>query len=169
MSTRPESFVRPPSTTAATTQAPTKIEPPSTITHAVVATSKPATGPLVALAAEFQRLRERFKRQPAGQASPMKNELRLEKRFPVYGFGHCTIPGQLHQEPIQVLNVSLRGMLFRIGQPLQVGDQLLVRIQLAGAPPYEEVMVVRWVGRVETSEGTEYKIGAALVERVHVL
>lgn len=168
MSSRPESDSRSPSSSARP-QNRVAMEPPAAPPPPVLASAPQKSGPLAALAAEFLRLKELFKRQPSGQPSDMKHELRLEKRYPVYGFGHCTIPGRLHQEPVQILNVSLRGMLFRIAQPLTIGEQLLVRVQLAGAPPYEEVMAVRWVGRVETSEGTEYKIGAALVERVHVL
>lgn len=131
-----------------------------------------AEGPLAQLAAEFARIKRLFRRTPALPASipaRMKIDNRFESRYPVFGHGHCTIPGKLHQEPIQVLNVSLRGMHFRIEHPLQAGDQILVRIQLAGAPPYEEVMAVRWVGKLDTEDGSVYKVGAALIERVHVL
>lgn len=98
----------------------------------------------------------------------MKHEHRAEPRYQIFGHGHLTIPGRLEQEPIQILNISMRGMLFRTSQRLFLREQVLVRVQLAGAPPYEEVLEVRWVDEQSHEDGLNFRIGAALIERVHV-
>lgn len=139
-----------------------------TSNRAELAANASTPNPLALVVAEFSRLRALFRSKPAALPSPMKHEHRAEPRYQIFGHGHLTIPGRLDQEPIQILNISMRGMLFRTSQRLFLREQVLVRVQLAGAPPYEEVLEVRWVDEQSHEDGLNFRIGAALLERVHV-
>lgn len=120
------------------------------------------------LALEVLGLRRFFGKGVAADCLPGPEEHRTEPRFPVYGFGTSSLGAGPKLVPIQIMNISLRGIQYRIQDPPKVGDQVLLRVQVPGCPPFEELACVRWVGTPSGRTEQWYPVGASLLEPTHV-
>ena len=120
-------------------------------------------------AIELLGLRRLFGKAVQPGRLPGREEHRSEPRFTVYGFGTSSLGSGPKMIPIQVMDISLRGVQYRIQDPPKVGDQVLLRLQVPGCPPFEELACVRWVGTPAGGNDQWFPVGASLLESSHVL
>lgn len=120
-------------------------------------------------ALELLSLRRWFGLADAPLKLPAVEDHRSEPRFRVYGFGTVVPKQDARQLPIQIMDISLRGIQYRVQVPPKVGDQVLLRLQVPGCPPFEELACIRWVGTPLSDQDQWVPVGAALLEQSHVL
>lgn len=97
---------------------------------------------------------------------PMGPDYRAEPRLDVDYRGMCQVEGRFEREPIQVKDISVKGLRFSIKQKLEIGETVSLMLIIPGSAPFRINMEVRWVAPYDVAGVKNYMIGVLRMAKI---